>query len=140
MGRRKRRSLDPTHDWEQIEPLCVWDEQRDYERIRPLVLFGEPVPERSAQTGVSERTLYRRVAAFREGGMESLFGFPKAKRRVLPPAIRRKVVDLKAEHPPLNLEEIANICGRLFGRRPDGHTIKVILNLSREYLPVGCPS
>jgi putative transposase len=59
--------------------------------------------------------------------MRSLFESPKAKRRVLPPAVRRMIVDLKAEHPPLNLEEIANICGVLFGRRPDGHTVKAVL-------------
>ena len=52
MGRRKRRCVDPTHEWEQIELLCAWGEQVEYERIRPLVLFGEPVPERLAQTGV----------------------------------------------------------------------------------------
>src|SRR5215207_9726407 len=62
--------------------------------------------------------------------MASLFAAPKAKRRVLPPAVRRKIVDLKAEHPPLNLEEIANICARLFGRRPDGHTVKSVLEES----------
>jgi transposase InsO family protein len=43
--------------------LCAWEEQREYERIRPLVLFGEPVSERSAETGASERTLYRRGVA-----------------------------------------------------------------------------
>lgn len=100
MARRKMRRVDPTQEWEQIELLCVWNEQRDYERIRPLVLFGGPVPERSVETGISERVLYRRIAAFREGGMGSLLGTPRAKRRVLPPAIRRKIVDLKAEHPP----------------------------------------
>ena len=130
MGRRKRRRVDPTDDWQQLELLCVWEEQREYERIRPLVLFGGPVPGRSAETGVSERVLYRKIAAFRKEGMESLFSSPKAKRRVLPPAIRRKIVDLKAEHPPLNLEEIANICGTLFGRRPDGQTVKAVLEES----------
>src|SRR5215204_7042226 len=130
MGRRKRRRVDPTDDWQQLELLCVWEEQREYERIRPLVLFGGPVPERSAETRVSERVLYRKIAAFQEEGMESLFDYPKAKRRVLPPAIRRAIVDLKAEHSPLNLEEIANICGVLFGRRPDGHTVKAVLEES----------
>ena len=62
--------------------------------------------------------------------MESVFASLKAKRRVLPSAIRRTIVDLKAEHPPLNLEEIANICGVLFGCRPDGHTVKVVLKES----------
>ncbi|CAA9459205.1 MAG: hypothetical protein AVDCRST_MAG02-1854 [uncultured Rubrobacteraceae bacterium] len=127
MGRRKRRRLDRTHEWEQIELPCAWDEQEEYERIRPLVVFGEPVPERAAETRTSKRTLYRRIAAFREEGMASLFSSPKAKRRVLPPAIRRKIVDLKAEHPPLNLEEKANVCGVLLGRRPDGRTVKAVL-------------
>ena len=120
MGRRRRRRVDPTAGlrWEQLELLCAGPEQREYERIRPLVLFGGPVPRRSVETGTSERALYQRIAAFRDEGMESLFASPKEKRRVLPPAIRRKIVDLKAEHPPLNLEEIVNVCETLFGRRP----------------------
>ena len=55
MGRRKRLRVDPTEDWEQLELLCVWDEQREYERIRPLVLsggLGSSVPPRTLrQTG-----------------------------------------------------------------------------------------
>lgn len=46
-----RSRVDPTDDREQLELWCAWDEQRGYERIRPLVLFGSPVPERAAQTG-----------------------------------------------------------------------------------------
>jgi hypothetical protein len=34
---RRRRRVEPTDDWEQIELLCGWAEQRDYELIRPLV-------------------------------------------------------------------------------------------------------
>lgn len=74
MGRRRRRLVDPNDDWEQLELLCTWDEQVEYERIRPLVLFGEPVFERAWTTGTSERTLYHKVAAFRNKGMESLLG------------------------------------------------------------------
>ena len=55
-GRRRRR-VDATDDWEQLEMLCAWDEQVEYERIRPLVLFGEPVAGRATRTGTSERTL-----------------------------------------------------------------------------------
>jgi putative transposase len=57
MGRRRSRRVVPTDGWEQIELLCAWEEQREYQRIRPLVLFGEPVSERSSETGASERTL-----------------------------------------------------------------------------------
>lgn len=66
MGRRRRRPVDPTDDWEQLELLCFWEAQREYERIRPLVLFGRPVPERSTETGASERVLYRKISAFKE--------------------------------------------------------------------------
>ncbi len=135
MGRRRRRKhVDPTDEWEQLELLCTWDEQIEYERIRPLVLFGEPVPERSVETGTSERTLYRRIAGFEEDGMRSLFGSPPAKRRVLPPRLRRLIVDLKAEHPGLNLNEIARICYVRSGRRPHLATIRNVLEA--EPLPL----
>jgi transposase len=129
MGRRKRNHVDSTEEigWEQLELLCTSEAQRRYEQLRPLALFGSSVPERAAETGVSERTLYRRIAAFRNENMLSLFNSPKAKRQVLPPNIRRAIIDLKREHPPLNLEEIANIRAKLFGRRPDGHTVKAVV-------------
>ena len=38
----RRRRVEPTDEWEQVELLCAWPEQRDYELIRPLVLFGAP--------------------------------------------------------------------------------------------------
>ena len=116
MGRRRRRRVGPTDNWQQRELLCAWEEQREYERIRPLVLFGEPVPERAAETSTSERTLYRRIAGFKKDGMRSLFGLPPTKRRMLPPRLRRLIVDLKAEHPALNLKEIARICHVRAGR------------------------
>jgi hypothetical protein len=59
---RRRRLVGPTGDWEQLELLCLWPEQRDYELIRPLVLFGSPAAERADETGAaSERTLQRRA-------------------------------------------------------------------------------
>ena len=128
MAKRRRRRADPTDDWEQLELLCAWEEQREYERIRPLVLFGEPIPERAVQTGTSERTLYRRIAGFEEDGMRSLFGSDPAKRRVLPASLRRLIVDLKAEHPTLNLNEIARICYVRTGRKPHLATVRGVLD------------
>lgn len=121
-GRRRRSRAEHTDDWEQIELLCGWPEQRNYELIRPLVLFGNPVTERAEETDVSERTLYRGTPAFRAEGMESLFGSETIRRRRLPPAMRRLIVDLKAEHPALNLSEISRICYARYGRRPDERT------------------
>jgi transposase len=125
--RRRRRRVEPTDDWEQLELLCRWPEQLAYEEVRPLVLFGLSVPERAEQTGSSERTLYRRIARFEAEGLDSLFAAESAGRRTLPPAIRRLVVDLKAEHPPMRPHEISTVCYVRFGRRPDYRTVERVL-------------
>jgi hypothetical protein len=88
-GRRRRRRVEPADDWKQLVLLCGWPEQVRYEEIRPLVLFGELVAERAEETRGAERTLYRRISRFEAEGMESLFDTEKAKRRALPPRIRR---------------------------------------------------
>jgi hypothetical protein len=126
-GRGRRSRVEPTDEWEQLALLCRWPEQLAYEEIRPLTLFGASVPERARETRSAERTLYRRVGRFEEEGMESLFGSETARRRRLPPAMRRLVVDLKAEYPGFNPNEIANsVCVR-FGRRPDRKTVARVL-------------
>ena len=115
--------------------MCGWPEQRDYELIRPMVLFGSPATERAAETcAASERTLQRRAARFEAEGMESLFASETARRRRLPPSMRRLIVDLKAEHPGLNPNEIAAICYVRFGRRPARKTVKRVL--AEEPLPL----
>ena len=119
---KKRGDVRPTHEWELLLPLFEWPEQERYEEIRPLVLFDVTVSERAGEVGVSESTLYRRLDRFAEEGMESLFDAPAANRKQLPPAIRRLVVDLRAEYPRFNLNEIANIVHVCFGRRPEFST------------------
>ena len=134
MSGRRRRRVEPTDDWEQLKLLCKWPEQVRYEEIRPLALFGSSVVERAEETGTSARTLYRRVDRFEAEGMESLFGSEPAKHRRLPPALRRLIVDLKAEYPPFSLNEIAKICYARFGRTPSRHTAKKVLQ--EEPLPL----
>ena len=127
MGTNRRERAEPTGEWERLLPLFEWPEQERYEAIRPLVLFGSSVAERAGKVGVSERTLYRRVERFDQEGMNSLFDVESARGRQLPPAVRRLIVDLKAEHPALSLGEVARICYVRFGRRPSKHTIRRIL-------------
>jgi len=59
--------------------------------------------------------------------MDSLFAAEGTKRRALPPAMRRFVVDLMAEHPPMRPHEISTVCYVRFGRRPDYRTAQRIL-------------
>lgn len=126
--RKRRRRVEPTDDWEQIELHCAWPEQLAYEEIRPVVLFGSPVGQRSEQTGSSERTLYRKASAFDRKGMDSLFDAAGAKRRKLPPIVRRMIVELKAEYPRFGLGEIATICYVRTGRRPGKHTVQRVVD------------
>src|SRR5215204_507065 len=141
-ARRRGKRIEPTHEWQELLPLFRWPEQEEYERIRRPVLFGGSVAERAEETGVSERTLRRRIERFEAEGMEGLFATEKARRRTLPPNIRRLIVDLKAEYPPFNLNEIANIVFVVFGRRPDVRTVRQVLSeeawplkLQRDYPP-----
>ena len=127
MSGRRRRKAEHTDEWERLLPLFEWPEQERYETIRPLVLFGDSVAERAWEVSASERTLYRRVDRFQAQGMESLFDTSAAKRRELPPAIRRLIVDLKAEYPAFNLNEMANIVYVRFGRRLDYRTVGRVL-------------
>ncbi len=127
-SRPRRPHVEPTDDWEQLKLLSKWPEQAEYELIRPIVLFGGSAAGRAAETGAaSERTLQRKAARFEAEGMESLFGSEPSRHRRLPPSIKRLIVDLKAEYPPFNLNEISAICYVRFGRRPDRKTIRRML-------------
>jgi putative transposase len=123
MGRRRR--VEHTEEWALIEPLLPWHEQREYELLRPIVLFGDTPAERAGQTGAAARTLHEKARRFEEEGVLSLF--PTARGPTLQPEIRRLIVDLKVQHPPLSLGEIARICYVQFGTRPSKNTVKAVL-------------
>lgn len=128
MSSMKRPRVAPTDDWEAIRRLAPWSEQRAYEELRPVVLFGRSPTERADETGIPERTLYRRAARFDAEGMTSLFPPPKVeKHRRLPAKVRAAVLALKAEYPAFRANEIAGICETRFGHRPSPHTVKCIL-------------
>lgn len=123
----KRQRVEHTEDWDQLQPHLRWDEQRKYELLRPIVVFGDSPAERARQTGVAERTLYRNADRFDDEGMPSLFPKEQVRGPTLEPEIRRLIVDLKARHPPLSLGEIATICYVQFGRKPSKNTVKAVL-------------
>ena len=43
--------MEPTDDWELLLPLFAWTEQQAYEKLQPMVLFGDSVSERAGETG-----------------------------------------------------------------------------------------
>lgn len=124
----KRQRIPATDDWQQLELRFTSPEQRTYELIRPVVLFGQSPAERAQETGAARRTLYRRVQRFAEEGMASLFADPPpTPARTLPVRLRQLIVELKAEYGGLRPNEIATICYARTGRRPSPHTVKRVL-------------
>ncbi len=124
----KRQSLTPTDDWQQLELRFTSPEQRTYELIRPVVLFGQSPADRARDTGAAQRTIYRRVQRFASEGMRGLFDeTPASPARTLPPRLRHLIVELKAEYAGLRPNEIATICYARTGRRPSPHTVKRVL-------------
>ena len=128
MPAAKRPPSEPTDDWQQLQLLTPFPEQRAYELLRPVVLFGRSAAERAGETGTAERTLYRRAARFDAEGMASLFPPPQLeKHRRLPARVRAAIRDLHAEHPTFYASEIAAICAIRFDHRPSPHTVRRIL-------------
>lgn len=124
----KRQRIAPTDNWQQLELHFTSPEQRTYELIRPVVLFGLSAAERAKQTGTAQRTIYRRVQRFETEGMASLFDESQpAPSRSFPVHLRHLIVQLKAEYAGLRPNEIATICFARTGRRPSPHTVKRVL-------------
>ncbi|HEY7123021.1 MAG TPA: helix-turn-helix domain-containing protein [Ktedonobacterales bacterium] len=120
-----------TEEWSQIAQLCLWPEQRKYELLRPLVLYGDLPADRARETGVTERRLREQADQFDAEGVISLFR-PTQKQlkdhhRSLPPPMRQAIVDLKAEYAAFSLRDIATICYVQFGRRPSPTSVQLVL-------------
>lgn len=123
----RREQVEHTEDWQTIESLAPWPEQREYELLRPIVVWGDPAPGRARQTGVPERTLYEKADRFDREGMLSLFPKEQIRGPNLDSQIRRLIVDLKVQHPPMSLGQIAQICYVQFEHRPSKNTVKAVL-------------
>lgn len=123
----RREQVEHTEDWQIVESLSRWPEQREYELLRPIVVFGYSPAPRARETGAAERTLYEKADRFDREGMLALFNKDQVRGPTLNPAIRRLIVDLKVQHPPIGLGEIAQICYVQFEHKPSKNTIKAVL-------------
>jgi hypothetical protein len=110
--------------------------QRDYEIIRPIVLFGETAAERSRQTGVERTVVGDKARRFVLGGIAGLQDQRTQSRDpqepVYPEAIAGYIVYLKQLYPPIHLREIERILLRKFGYRTNHHTLKTVFGPLRH--------
>src|SRR5260370_38058367 len=132
MPKAKRERRERTDNYHLLQQWCRTPEQRLYEGIRPITLFGVPPAERAQETGLPERSLGRAADAFDTHGIISLFRPTKEQRedhyRSHPVAMRQLIVDLKGAYADFTDGEIAAICAIQFaGRRPSHHTVKAVL-------------
>ena len=128
MAIRHRERIPPTDDWQQLTLHLDTAGQQSYEAIRPVVVFGEPVPERAGATQIPKRTLFRYVARAHADGLRGLEPPPARERHQrVPEELRQAVIDLRREHPPLHFREIATICWARFGHRLAHTTVRRIL-------------
>ncbi len=124
----RRRRVEPTEEWAELELLLEWPEQVEYERIRPSVVFGSPVAERSRQTGTPQTTIRRRISSFENEGMRALFEPEQVEGKSrLDPEFQGLILNLKSDYPPMRDHEIATICYVRFGTRPHGRSVRRVL-------------
>lgn len=118
MPTAKRARRAPADDWQQLQLLTSFPEQRTYEPIRPVVRFGQSPAERARQTGTPQRTLYRQAARFNWGKTSLCDPTKTEEHRRVPEKIRQHIVAPRAELAARRMHEITTICWIRFGRRP----------------------
>ena len=118
-------------EFARIQLQFIDPTQRDYEIIRPIVLFGETAAERSRQTGVERTVVGDKARSFVQGGMAALQDGRTQPREPqepgYPEAIAGYIVYLKQLYPPIHLREIERILLRKFGYKTNHHTLKRFL-------------
>lgn len=110
--------------------------QHDYEVVRPIVLFAQPVAERSAETGIARTTVGEKARRFVEQGMMGLAPQPRGGRpsHQYPEPVAAYILYLKQIYAPLTHSEIVRIVKRKFGYTTNHHTVKAFLE--RHPIPV----
>ena len=130
--------MKPTEEFTQLRLHFTDPIQHDYEVIRPVVLFAQPIADRSNETDIKRTTVGEKARRFVTGGMWGLLDRRKGplgrKGHQYPEAIARNILYLKQLYPPIHYREIARILGRKFGYKTNHHTVKRFLE--RHPIPV----
>lgn len=143
-GTRVKRKRTPSPEWQAFQATLLHPDQIAYEVIRPVVTLGQDLTSRAAEVGLAPRTLARKVEQFVQFSIPGLIASSTRKpddKRLLPPAIRDYILQLKAEHALLTPREIATIVEVRFDRSIGRHTIERVVargplpKLSRRRFP-----
>jgi hypothetical protein len=130
--------VERPENFAQLQLLFTDPIQYDYEVIRPVVLFAEPIAARSRETESARTTVSEKARRFVTGGMLNLVDkrthASKRSTQTYPEPVAKYILYLKQLYPPIHFREIVRIVFRKYGYKTNHHTVKGFL--VRHPLPV----
>lgn len=123
--------MQPEEPFGQLHLRFTDPIQYDYEVIRPIVLFSQPVTDRSEETEMPRTTVREKAKRFVTEGMLGLvdkradsgnqreIGYPKP--------VAKYILYLKHLYPPIHYREIVRIIETKFGYQTNHHKVKRFL-------------
>ena len=124
--------------YQQLQMRCIDPIQKTYEDIRPIVLYGQTITERSEEIEQERTSLGEKAKRFVTEGMWGLADKRKTPKKPAPTSypepIAGYILQLKQIYPPLHYREIVRIIKRKFGYQTNHHTLKKFLEAHQ--LPV----
>jgi putative transposase len=123
--------MQPEEPFAQLHLRFTDPVQFDYEVIRPIVLFAQPVAERSDETEVPRTTVREKAKKFVTEGMLGLAdkrANATNQREVgYPEPVANYILYLKQLYPPIHYREIVRIIENKFGYQTNHHKVKRFL-------------
>ena len=111
--------MPTTEEFAQLRLRFIDPIQHDYEVIRPVVLFAQPVAERSREIDLERTTVGEKARRFVTSGMLGLADQRKTragrKGHEYPEPVANYILYLKQLYPPIHYREIVRIVERKFG-------------------------
>lgn len=124
--------MQPEERFSQLSQRLTDPIQYDYEVIRPIVLYSEPVADRSHDTEMPRTTISEKAKRFVLEGMLGLVdkrSEPSEQKEIgYPEPVAKYILYLKHLYPAINYREIVRIIGKKFGHQTEHHKVKRFLD------------
>lgn len=124
--------MDTREPFNQLQLRFTDPIQYDYEAIRPVVLYAEPIAQRSRETEMPRSTMNEKARRFVTGGMLGLVDqrtqVNKSRSTPYPEPVANYILYLKQLYPPIHYREIVRIIKRKYGYKTTHPTVKRFLD------------
>ncbi len=79
MPKARRQRVVPTEDWQRLQLLAQFAEQRPYEMMRAVVIFGQSPAKRTPETSIPQAGLYCQVDWFYRKACRAYSPLPRSR-------------------------------------------------------------